>query len=436
MDERNYGINWLGLFIKVIVFVVVVLLAIWLFSKLTLKNKGLSFEENNKKFQDATVEYFKKNLPEEGKSLTVTLNKLIAWDYLDELKNEKGKTCDVKNSKSKIELVEDYYNIKTIFVCDNKSETTYIKLGNEECAKCDIKVKGLKINKKEDKKEETKKEETNTESNETSKGSINQTNNTNKKPQNNTTNQNNTQHNQTVLYEYVKEVNEYSDWYVGKVTGDNIENSKEKVSYSKYCKTENYTYRTVGYVTTKQNYTYTLELMNLYNVSSVEYKNSNYFTTLSDYKNYLEKKYKDLEMVGESGKKYDLPSATTIRNSSLDSTNFKYTVSEVYKKNNNYYVDITVNIKNLNGVEPYYESNIKSSIYYVPIEFTITYTDENNCLTDKTDNSDNYYGYKIVDKWSEKIDIYRYRTTILEYKYTNATSLEGYKKTGKTKIAS
>ena len=39
MEDKKYEINWLGLFIKVIVFVVAVLLIIWLISKLTL-NKG------------------------------------------------------------------------------------------------------------------------------------------------------------------------------------------------------------------------------------------------------------------------------------------------------------------------------------------------------------------------------------------------------------
>ena len=43
MEDKKYEINWLGLFIKVIVFVVAVLLIIWLISKLTL-NKGLSIE--------------------------------------------------------------------------------------------------------------------------------------------------------------------------------------------------------------------------------------------------------------------------------------------------------------------------------------------------------------------------------------------------------
>ena len=81
MEDKKYEINWLGLFIKVIVFVVAVLLIIWLISKLTL-NKGLSIEKNLKLFSDSSVEYFKKNLPEEGETSQVTLNQLIKWDYL------------------------------------------------------------------------------------------------------------------------------------------------------------------------------------------------------------------------------------------------------------------------------------------------------------------------------------------------------------------
>ena len=53
MEDKKYEINWLGLFIKVIVYVVAVLLIIWLISKLTL-NKGLSIEENLKLFSDSS----------------------------------------------------------------------------------------------------------------------------------------------------------------------------------------------------------------------------------------------------------------------------------------------------------------------------------------------------------------------------------------------
>lgn len=441
MENNRYGINWLGLFIKVIVFVVVVLLAIWLISKLTLRNKGLSFEENNKKFQDATVEFFKKNLPDKGDTLTVTLSQLITWDYLEELKNENGKTCDIKNSKSKIEVVEDYYSIKTILVCGNKSETTYIKLGNKECNDCDIKVAGLKEITKEEKVEETTTDKNNTSTNtnntntndttatETSKGSSSTSNSNNQNTTNNT-------QNQTILYEYVKETVEYTDWYIGKVTGTNIENSKQKISYSKYCKNESYTYRTVSYVTEKTSYSYKLELVNLDNVSSLELDSTSYFTSYSDYQKYVNKEDRDIEMAGTTynGSTSSSPSAITIKNSSLDSSNFSYKVSEVYKDNGKYYVDITVRVKNLTGVKSYYASNIKSNIYYVPIKFTVNYVDKNNCITDTTANSSNYSDYTIVDTWNETRDVYRYKIITKDIIYS-ATPVEGYTKTGKSKIA-
>lgn len=300
MEEKNYSINWLSLFIKVTVFVIVVLLAIWLVSKILRRDKGLSFEENNKLFINASVEYFSKNLPEEGKTMAVTLNQLISWDYLDELKDEEGKVCDKKNSKSKIELVDNYYSIKSVFVCGNKSETTYTKLGNEECSDCDVVVENLEIKKKVENKENTN--ENNNIVTESSKGpSITPENITNNSSNNNvvTKEENNTP-NEIVLYEYVKEVDRYSEWYTGKVTGNNIENSTKKVSYSKFCQIKN----------------------------------------------------------------------------------------------------------------------------------------SNKCITDKTENASKYSGYKKTKTWNEIIDIYRYKITIEEYKYSNATSLEGYTKTGNTKIAS
>lgn len=293
MEENNYRINWLSLFIKVIIFVVVALLAIWLVFKIVRRNKGLSFEENNKLFQEATVEYFSKNLPEENKTSSVTLKQLIAWDYLKKLKNEKGVVCDTNNSISKIELIDEYYSIKSEFVCGNKSETTYTKLGNEECENCDVKIEGLEIKKSE--KQEEQSNQTQDQELEDTKGDIN-TSEDNNSSKGEITNQ---QPTPIVLYEYIKEVNEYSDWYTGKVTGTNIENSTKKVSYSKFCKKTNL----------------------------------------------------------------------------------------------------------------------------------------NDCKTDLTENANNYSGYLKVKTWNEEIDIYRYKITITEYKYSNSESLEGYTKTGKTKIA-
>ncbi len=422
MEERDYGINWLGLFIKVIAFVVIILLAIWLISKITLKNKGLSFEANNKLYQEAVVEYFKKNLPEEEKSGTVTLKQLIRLNYLEELKNEKGKTCDLEKTKSKIEIVDDYYSIKTTLVCDSKSKTEYIKLGNEKCTDCDIKIKGLEIKKEQDSEEKSTNEETTNQNNNNSNLANNNTTTTNKK----------------VLYEYVKYNTEYTEWYVGKVTGNNIENSKQKVTYGKYCKIEEFNYYTVSYVTTNSNnmYTYTLELKAMNNIDNLKITADNYFGNISDYRNYINKRNKELEMTGSLTKyQINITDPYDLREASLKKNNFTYSIGKPYKSNGKYYVDITVRIKNLTGVVPY-KSTSGISAYFVPIKFSGSYADLNGCITDKTANSTNYANYLEIDTWNEYLDVYRYKITIPEYIYSSATSLEGYTKTGKTKLAS
>jgi len=436
MEERNYSINWLSLFIKVTVFVVVVLLAIWLVAKITRKEKGLSFEENNLKFQDASIEYFRKNLPEENEKITVTLKQLINWDYTQELKNEKGKSCDKKNSKSQIELAEDYYSIKSELICGSESQTSYLKLGNEECTNCDVKIEGLTINETK-KQEETKENETiNEETNGGSKGTISSNNQTTQ-GSNTTETNNNSNANETILYEYVKEINEYSDWYVGKVTGSNIENSTKTISYSEYCKNEELTYYTVSYITTKKKYKYTLELKNISTKNKITLEDTNYFSTTSDYKNYIDTRDENLSMVNSNkNATINIPNSSTLKTYSLKSDNFTFDISKPYKSNGKYYVDIEVNIKNLNDVSSYYASNIGQKVYFVPIKFVVTYTDINNCITDKTLNSDNYSNYTVVDTWNQTVDVYRYKKTISEYKYSNKASLEGYTKTGNTKIAS
>ena len=130
MEDKKYEINWLGLFIKVIVFVVAVLLIIWLISKLTL-NKGLSIEENLKLFSDSSVEYFKKNLPEEGETSQVTLNQLIKWDYLKELKEERRKIINFINS------FFNNYNLfrNTIINCKINFFSSFFRITNSSCSK-------------------------------------------------------------------------------------------------------------------------------------------------------------------------------------------------------------------------------------------------------------------------------------------------------------
>lgn len=421
MEEKKYEINWIGLFIKVIVFVVAVLLIIWLISKLTL-NKGLTIEENLKLFSDSSVEYFKNNLPEEGEEDQVTLNQLIKWDYLKELKDKKGKVCDKENSISTIKLDNDYYNVITKLKCNNETKTSTIKLGNTECATCDVKIENLPINKKEEKQHE----EEQPISNETSKGSTNQTNSNNSN--------NNVTPTTTILYEYAKNVDRYSDWYNGKVTGKNIENSTKVVSYSKYCQNEELTYYTISYTTYLGYHSYTLELINLNSNDNVKLLSSSYFTDINDYINYLNKRNETLYYVGGINTKVnsdDNPYDYKLH--ALTSNNFTFNVSNVYKNNGKYYINITMNVNNFNGVTPYYLKRINNNIYYIPIKFTLT-NEKTNCIIDKTENNGKYTNYVVVDTWNEYADIYRYKITTIEYKYSNQEYLEGYTKTGKTKV--
>lgn len=422
MEDKKYEINWLGLFIKVIVFVVAVLLIIWLISKLTL-NKGLSIEENLKLFSDSSVEYFKKNLPEEGETSQVTLNQLIKWDYLKELKDKKGKICDKENSKSTIVLEDNYYNIKTELKCNNETKTSEIKLGNSECEVCDIKIEDLPINKKEDKPHEEEKPI----SNETSKDGT-------APASNNTTNNTPSTPTTTILYEYVKNVNRYSNWYNGKVTGKNIENSTKVVSYSKYCQNEELTYYTISYASNIRTYSYTLELLNLNTSSNIKLLSSSYFTSIEDYTNYIQNRNNTVSIIDkENNRVTGNENPYDYKNHALTSSNFTFNTSNIYKQNGKYYIDITIYIKNFNGVTPYYLNKINRNIYYVPVKFTLT-NDKSNCVIDKTENSSKYTNYTVVDTWNEYTDIYRYKITTIEYKYSNQESLEGYTKTGKTKV--
>lgn len=420
MEKEDYGINWLGLFIKVIIFVIVILFAIWLISKINLKNKTKTFEENNQLYQEAVVKYFSENLPTDENSKTITLKDLIKWDYLSELKI-KNKICDSAKSTSTITLNEKYYSIKTELICGSQSQTSYIKLGNETCKECDKKIEGLIID-YEDNTEEKEEPETIEENKNVTENPSNTSQTSNTAKDDKTTNT-------TILYEYVKEVNEYSDWYKGKVTGENIENSKEKISYGKFCKDEEKTYYSSGYVTEPKNYTYQFELKNIEEASNFEIKAS-YLSTSTDYKNYIKQKIEKVEEEGLGKYEIDITNAKDFQNASLKNKNFTYEVSDVYEKDNKYYIEIKVNVKNLNNITPYKTSK-GNKVYFVPIKITINYTDMSNCTTSTKEETKK--GYTKVETFTEEIDIYRYKITTYEYKYSNLTSLEGYKKTGKTK---
>ena len=242
----------------------------------------------------------------------------------------------------------------------------------------------------------------------------------------------------TRYYEYVK----YSDWTDGYLYGKNIENSYNNVTTYNYCKDSTKTYYSISYVgaTTKNNYTYTYEYQMLdldpnkiaegtvgVISSSATYFNNN---NLTDYNNYLNlKKSGNIYMTGDTSKIsgfYSL-TASDLRNSSLTSKNFTFSVSGVYLKDNVYMTKITINFKNGNGVTPY-ESPTNGSILRVPVKFDVSYSNLSDCIRDDASKKSYYSNRNYSISGPQTTQKWQHRT--VTYTWSSNTSLSGYSKTG------
>ena len=107
-----------------------------------------------------------------------------------------------------------------------------------------------------------------------------------------------------------------------------------------------------------------------------------------------------IDMVGgDDSASVAITSGSMLRTYSLKSSNFTPSVGAPYKSNGDWYARLSVRIKNYNNVTPYYASNIKSSIYFVPFYFDVEYTDLGECITDKASNSYKYDDYEITDSY-------------------------------------
>ena len=103
--ERERRINWLSLFIKIIIIFVFVLIIIWLASKILGRTKlSDTFKNNISNMETAATEYYKGvDLPlEKGKSSKITLGEMVKKGLIVSIKDDKGTSCDAKKSYSKI----------------------------------------------------------------------------------------------------------------------------------------------------------------------------------------------------------------------------------------------------------------------------------------------------------------------------------------------
>lgn len=377
-DEKK--INWLSLFIKIVIAFAFILIIVWLVSKLINRNKlSDTFKNNINNMETVAVKYFKDiDLPtKQGESIKVTLGEMIEKELIVSVKTSEGGKCDTKDSYSKITRKKDNYEVETRLECGKEENTITRKFSINDCKNCTTDTKN-----------------NNTKNNDTKNNNTdgnNSTNNSNKSTG-------------VTYYEYVKEWTTYTKWMKGNKTGDNIENKYE------YYATAEKTYYSLGIINKKDIKDNTIEYrLKLNDVPNSKY----YFTTIKESSYYNDEKEfasdKSISVVKDSSLTID-----NIKEYSLKENNFTYKLTPYYYKGT-FYINVKVNIKSLEGIK-----NIKDK-YLVPIKITIKFN-SGDIVTTKPEGS------------YDTITYYRYIQKNRDVIWSADNYVEGYTKTGNTKV--
>ena len=397
--EKERKINWLGLFIKIIIIFVFVLIIIWLISKIRLKTKvSDTFKNNINNMETVATNYFKDvDLPlEKGKSLKITLKDMIDKGLIVSNDKDSSVSCNQSKSYSKITRKKNNYLMSTTLNCGEEKNTITKKFSFKDCKNCinNTKKENTSVNKNKEKKvvEETK-------NNSDVKTSTNQGNNTNLET------------NGITYYEYVKESTTYTKWMKGNITGNNVENKYE------YYRVLNNIYYTLGVIKASDfkvgnKISYTIKLNNV--------PKDNYYYSLKKevyyYQSDEESKYLANENAMMDNNKYTI--ANSINKYSLTSDNFTYTVSPYYRKGN-FYIDIDITITSTDGVRAYNDK--KYNIYYVPLKLKMQFASDEIITS-------------VPDGEYETISYYRYVEKTRDIIWSSENYVEGYTKTGRSEI--
>ena len=125
----------------------------------------------------------------------------------------------------------------------------------------------------------------------------------------------------------------------------------------------------------------------------VEVLDAGYISTDTFYKNaWLYYQNKQISMVGSTSNGMAIPSWKTLRDHSLQfSQEFNFSLSSAYSNGDNWYMDASVNVNNLNNVTPY------NNIYFTPFYFVITYLDLDDYVVIKDSEAREYEGYEKLE---------------------------------------
>ena len=197
----------------------------------------------------------------------------------------------------------------------------------------------------------------------------------------------------------------------GSLTGSNIENKYE------YYGIDYDTYYTLGVIPSdKTSVTYTIKLNSVPN-------NKYYFTTIneveyfksSDENNYLSEEDTSIY----KGSKANIPSEN-ISNYALGESNLTYKLSPYYREGS-FYIRITITVNNTTDIETYHDTNLKKDVYLIPLKIKVKFASN---IISETKPTGEY----------ETIPYYRYVTVDRETIWSTESYVEGYTKTGNTKV--
>ncbi len=151
-ENTKSSIDWKGIFLKVIIAFLIVLIAVTGYktlkgdkkdttkttTKIVESNASTTFTANMEKLKEAGETYYNTNkdkLPTEaGVTSMVTLTELISNGVITSLTNEDGKACDGESSYVTAVKSGDKYTIKANLVCGDSSSyaTTYLGENDSE----------------------------------------------------------------------------------------------------------------------------------------------------------------------------------------------------------------------------------------------------------------------------------------------------------------
>jgi hypothetical protein len=127
-EEKKYSINWLKIFVTVIIGFLVIILSVKLvtmiFKNVENTSTSKTMETNLKLMNDVAKSYFTgENLPEKvGDSTRVSLQDLVNAGKVSPIKDKNGEECSLEESYIEATRLETEYQLKSYLACKNESD--------------------------------------------------------------------------------------------------------------------------------------------------------------------------------------------------------------------------------------------------------------------------------------------------------------------------